>query len=69
MSFRPNIALVLCENRLVGKLFLLYLLALSSAFGADSAAGSIDRYLNAPFASDLSAAPGGGRVAWILDER
>jgi len=69
MSFRPTIALVLCENRLVGKLFLLYLLALSSAFGADSTAGSIDRYLNAPFASDLSAAPGGGKVAWILDER
>ena len=61
-------ALVLCENRLVGKTLLLCFLAISSVFGADAAA-SIERYLNAPFASDLSAAPGGGKVAWILDER
>ena len=39
------------------------------AFGADSATTSIDRYLKAPFASELSAAPTGERVAWILDER
>ncbi len=69
MSIRSNIALVLCENRLVGKPFFLCFLALSSVFGADSATASIDRYLKAPFASDLSAAPGGGKVAWILDER
>jgi len=49
----------------VGKSFLVCLLALSSAFGADS----IERYLNAPFASELVAAPGGGKVAWILNER
>ena len=66
MSFRPVRSLVLCENRLVGKLLLLPLLLGSSAvFGADS----IEKYLNAPFASELSAAPGGGRVAWILNER
>src|ERR1700681_3638798 len=64
MSFRSLPALVLCENRLVGKSFLFFL-AFSSAFGADS----IERYLSAPFASELSAAPGGGKVAWILDER
>src|SRR5690242_5257873 len=69
MSFRPNKALVLCENRLVGKPLLLSLLTLSSAFAADPAAASIERYLNAPFASELIAAPGGGKVAWILDER
>ncbi|MCU1339670.1 MAG: peptidase prolyl oligopeptidase active site domain protein [Bryobacterales bacterium] len=51
----------------MGKPFILCLLALSSLFGADSAA-SIERYLKAPFASELSAAPGGGKVAWILDE-
>jgi dipeptidyl aminopeptidase/acylaminoacyl peptidase len=68
-SFRSLTALVLCENRLVGKSFLLCLLALGPVLGADSAAASIDRYLNAPFASELSAAPGGGRVAWILNER
>jgi dipeptidyl aminopeptidase/acylaminoacyl peptidase len=64
MSFRPIGALVLCENRHVGKPLLLCLLALSPLFGAD-----IERYLNAPFASELIAAPGGGKVAWILDER
>jgi dipeptidyl aminopeptidase/acylaminoacyl peptidase len=65
MSFRPLTALVLCENRLVGKPIIFFLLALGSLFGADS----IEAYLNAPFASELLAAPGGGRVAWILDER
>jgi dipeptidyl aminopeptidase/acylaminoacyl peptidase len=64
MSFRPISALVLCENRLVGKSLLACLLALSPIFGADP----IERYLNAPFASELVAAPGGGKVAWILDE-
>ena len=64
MSFRPIGALVLCENRLVGKSIFACLLALSPLFGADS----IERYLNAPFASELVAAPSGGKVAWILDE-
>ena len=64
MSFRSISALVLCENRLVGKSLLACLLALSPIFGADP----IERYLNAPFASELVAAPGGGKVAWILDE-
>src|ERR1019366_5492771 len=70
MTFRPSSALVLCENRLVGKpfivlCFLFCLGVFSSAFGADP----IERYLNAPFASELVAAPGGGKVAWILNER
>ncbi|MBZ5677845.1 MAG: prolyl oligopeptidase family serine peptidase [Acidobacteriia bacterium] len=65
MSFRSGSALVLCENRHVGKSFLLSFLAISSAFGADP----IERYLNAPFASELTAAPSGGKVAWILNER
>jgi dipeptidyl aminopeptidase/acylaminoacyl peptidase len=38
------------------------------AVGSVFAAEPIERYLNAPFASELSAAPGGGKVAWILDE-
>ena len=38
-------------------------------FWSRSAAASIERYLNAPFASELIAAPGGGKVAWILNER
>jgi dipeptidyl aminopeptidase/acylaminoacyl peptidase len=42
----------------------LFLLALGMA-----GANSIEQYLNAPFASDLSAAPGGGRVAWVVNER
>ena len=68
MSFTSSDALVLCENRLVGKPFLLCLLALSPVFAANPAA-SIEQYLSAPFASDLIAAPAGGKVAWILDER
>jgi dipeptidyl aminopeptidase/acylaminoacyl peptidase len=32
-------------------------------------AATIDQYLNAPFASDLSAAPSGGRIVWLLNER
>jgi dipeptidyl aminopeptidase/acylaminoacyl peptidase len=65
MSFTSLSALVLCENRLVGKRALFCLLALSPVFGAEA----IERYLSAPFASDLIAAPGGGKVAWILNER
>jgi dipeptidyl aminopeptidase/acylaminoacyl peptidase len=65
MSFTSLSALVLCENRLVGKRAFLCLLALSPVFGAEA----IERYLSAPFASDLIAAPSGGKVAWILDER
>ena len=57
----------------MGKPFLLCLLmclgVLGPIFGADPAPSSIERYLNAPFASELLAAPGGGKVAWILDER
>ena len=69
MGFRSVIALVLCENRLVGKPLLLCLLAVGPIFAADPAPLSIERYLNAPFASGLVTAPGGGRVAWILNER
>src|SRR5690348_2962844 len=65
MPFRPSDALVLCENRHVNKSCLVLFLAIGSLFGADS----IERYLNAPFASELLAAPGGGRVAWIVEER
>ena len=65
MRFRPLGTLVLCENRLVGKWFFFCVLAVGPVFGADS----IDRYLSAPFASELLAAPGGGRLAWILNER
>ena len=49
----------------MGKRSIICLLALSPLFAADS----IEQYLKAPFASELSAAPGGGKIAWILDER
>jgi dipeptidyl aminopeptidase/acylaminoacyl peptidase len=65
MTFRPSDALVLCENRHVNKSCLVLFLAIGSLYGADS----IERYLNAPFASELLAAPGGGKVAWIVEER
>jgi len=32
-------------------------------------AASIDQYLNAPFSSALTAAPTGGKVAWLMKER
>jgi len=73
MGFRSRVALVLCENRLVRRAILLGVLvgvlALGPALAADPAPAAIERYLSAPFASDLIAAPGGGRLAWILDER
>src|SRR5579863_2855692 len=30
---------------------------------------TIEQYLSAPFASELHAAPGGGKVVWLLNER
>jgi dipeptidyl aminopeptidase/acylaminoacyl peptidase len=41
-------------------------LALPLAF---LSAASIDQYLNAPFSSALTAAPSGGKVAWLMKER
>jgi len=34
-----------------------------------ASAATIEQYLGAPFASELHAAPGGGKVVWILNER
>ncbi|HSP68696.1 MAG TPA: hypothetical protein VLN48_13275, partial [Bryobacteraceae bacterium] len=50
-------------------LCLISLVGTGSALAADSVVTSIDRYLKQPFASELSAPPSGGKVAWILDER
>src|SRR5881394_3393637 len=41
----------------------------TGGMGTALAANSIEQYLKVPFASELSAAPSGGKVAWILDER
>ena len=30
---------------------------------------TIEQYMSAPFASELHAAPGGGKVVWLLNER
>src|SRR5678809_1298193 len=46
-------------------LCLISLVGTGSAWAADS----IEHYLKQPFASELSAPPSGGKVAWILDER
>src|SRR5437899_6016677 len=32
-------------------------------------AATLEQYLSAPFASELTAAPPGGKIAWILNER
>jgi dipeptidyl aminopeptidase/acylaminoacyl peptidase len=52
----------------MGKPASLLLTGLLVCMGSASAADSIERYLQAPFASELSAAPSGGKLAWILDE-
>jgi dipeptidyl aminopeptidase/acylaminoacyl peptidase len=36
---------------------------------ACAGAATIDQYLNAPFSSGLTAAPSGGKVAWLMKER
>jgi dipeptidyl aminopeptidase/acylaminoacyl peptidase len=38
-------------------------------FGTLCGAATLDQYLGAPFASEMHAAPGGGKVVWILNER
>ncbi|MBZ5601765.1 MAG: prolyl oligopeptidase family serine peptidase [Acidobacteriia bacterium] len=45
---------------------ILVVLAFASVF---CGAATIDQYLGAPFASEMHAAPGGGKVVWILNER
>lgn len=44
-------------------------LILLATFVAALQAATIEQYLGAPFASELHAAPGGGKVVWILNER
>jgi dipeptidyl aminopeptidase/acylaminoacyl peptidase len=44
------------------------ILLLACAAIAASGANSIEQYLKAPFASELSAAPSGGKVVWLLNE-
>ena len=42
---------------------------LLSILAATAGAATIDQFLSAPFASELHAAPGGGKVVWLLNER
>ena len=44
------------------------LLACSLAFSASPARFSLEQVMSAPFPSDLTAAPKGGAVAWVLNE-
>src|ERR1700733_12707493 len=44
------------------------LLGSSLAFSASSARFSLEEVLSAPFPSELTAAPRGGAVAWVLNE-
>jgi dipeptidyl aminopeptidase/acylaminoacyl peptidase len=43
--------------------------AISFATAVTGLAATIEQYLGAPFASELHAAPGGGKVVWILNDR
>jgi len=38
-------------------------------FSLVASGATIDQYLGAPFASEVHAAPGGGKVVWLLNER
>jgi dipeptidyl aminopeptidase/acylaminoacyl peptidase len=49
------------------KKFLLAVLAVAST--AAAASFTLEQVLSAPFPSELIAAPGGGKVAWLLNER
>ena len=53
----------------MSKSAILCLISTLGSMGTAFAANSIEQYLKAPFASELSAAPSGGKIAWILDER
>jgi dipeptidyl aminopeptidase/acylaminoacyl peptidase len=53
----------------MSKSAILCLISALGSMGTAVAANSIEQYLKAPFASELSAAPSGGKIAWILDER
>src|SRR5579863_7668539 len=44
-------------------------LLLVSIFAVTSGAATLEQYLSAPFASEMHAAPGGGKVVWLLNER
>ena len=43
-------------------------LVLAVASAAPAASFTLEQVLGAPFPSDLVAAPGGGKVAWLLNE-
>ena len=45
------------------------MLTVFSLFAAAAAGASLEQYLSAPFGSEMQAAPGGGKVVWILNER
>ena len=42
---------------------------LLTVFAAIGGAATLDQFLGAPFASEMHAAPGGGKVVWLLNER
>ncbi len=47
---------------------LIFILACSPAFAASSARFSLEQVMSAPFPSDLTVAPKGGAIAWVLNE-
>jgi dipeptidyl aminopeptidase/acylaminoacyl peptidase len=45
------------------------LLGALSLLASFSSAATLDQFLGAPFASEMHAAPGGGKVVWLLNEK
>src|SRR5271170_2576143 len=50
------------------RVFLAALLACSAALAAPARSFTLEQIMSAPFPTDLTAAPQGGTVAWVLDQ-
>src|SRR5271154_192875 len=50
------------------RVFLAALLACSAALAAPARSFTLEQIMSAPFPTDLTAAPKGGTVAWVLDQ-
>src|ERR1700722_16055259 len=59
----------LCVMRRILLAGLTFVCAADFLWAAGAATFTLEQVLSAPFPSELIAAPGGGKVAWVLNER